>query len=181
MQCMCGPLFPGLSAYPTTVPSLTITSKSVRVYEVILIDETHSLNHSTVSFYNNWRGQVIADARTQQIGQQLESWVSPAFKPLAYAMILLRGQGYPCVFWGDLYGCGGDNPQQAVSSLSTIIKARNLFSYGETRDYWDHSNCVGWVRLGDNTHDGCAVVLSNGDEGCVLPLLHSKSLPINIA
>jgi len=123
-----------------------------------------------------WDGSVVqarpvdavtfVDNHDTQIGQQLASWVSPAFKPLAYAMILLRGQGYPCVFWGDLYGCGGDNPQQAVSSLSTFIKARNLFSYGETRDYWDdHPNCVGWVRVGDNAHDGCAVVLSNGDHG----------------
>ena len=108
----------------------------------------------------------LIEAWTQQIGQQLESWVAPYFKPLAYAMILLRDQGYPCVFWGDLYGCGGNNPQQAVSSLSTVIKARNLFSYGETRDYWDHPSCVGWVRVGDKFHDGCAVVLSIGDEGC---------------
>ena len=134
---------------------------------------------STVRFHYNCRPQTVTDARMQQIGQQLESSVSPAFKPLAYAMILLRGQGYPCVFWGDLYGCGGDNPQQAVSSLSTIIKARNLFSYGETRDYWDHANCVGWVRVGDNAHDGCAVVLSNGDEGHVLPQPHPKSSPID--
>jgi len=108
---------------------------------------------------------TIVDNHDTQIGQSLQSWVSPSFKPLAYAMILLRGQGYPCVFWGDLYGCGGNNPQQAVSSLSTMIKARLLFSYGETRDYWDHSNCVGWVRVGDDTHDGCAVVMSNGDDG----------------
>jgi alpha-amylase len=95
-------------------------------------------------------------------------------------MILLRGQGYPCVFWGDLYGCGGNNPQQAVSSLSTFIKARNLFSYGETRDYWDHPNCVGWVRVGDDFHDGCAVVLSNGDEGYVRPPPHPNPYPLNV-
>lgn len=68
------------------------------------------------------------------------------------------------MFWGDLYGCAGDNPQPPVSQLEDLIRARTLFGYGETRDYWDHQNCVGWVRVGDKSHDGCAVVLCNGDE-----------------
>ncbi|KAF8586977.1 glycoside hydrolase family 13 protein, partial [Ramaria rubella] len=107
---------------------------------------------------------TLVDNHDTQVGQSLESWVSPIFKPLAYAMILLRGDGYPCVFWGDLYGCAGENPQPPVSQLEDIIRARGLFGYGETRDYWDHPNCVGWVRVGDKTHDGCAVVLCNGGE-----------------
>jgi alpha-amylase len=69
------------------------------------------------------------------------------------------------VFWGDLFGCGGENPQQPVSQLSDLIQARRLFAYGETRDYWDHANCLGWIRVGDEDHDCCAVILSNGDEG----------------
>ena len=69
-----------------------------------------------------------------------------------------------CVFWGDLYGCEGENPQPAVAQLEDLIRARTLFGYGETRDYWDHANCVGWVRVGDKSHDGCAVVICNGDE-----------------
>ncbi|KAF8757223.1 Alpha amylase, catalytic domain [Rhizoctonia solani] len=100
---------------------------------------------------------TLVDNHDTQIGQALESWVSPWFKPLAYALILLRGDGYPCVFWGDLYGCGGDNPQPPVNQLADIIRARKLFSYGETRDVWDHANCVGWVRAGDELHDGCAL------------------------
>jgi hypothetical protein len=31
------------------------------------------------------------------IGQSLESWVGATFKPLAYALILLREEGYPYV------------------------------------------------------------------------------------
>ncbi|ESK92575.1 glucan -alpha-maltohexaosidase precursor [Moniliophthora roreri MCA 2997] len=111
---------------------------------------------------------TLVDNHDTQIGQALESWVSPVFKPLAYAMILLRPDGYPCVFWGDLYGTEGPegNPQQPVSQLGDLIRARKLFAYGELRDYWDHMNCVGWVRMGDemNGRDGCAVVLCNGDE-----------------
>lgn len=93
-------------------------------------------------------------------------------------MILLRGDGYPCVFWGDLYGCEGKSQQPPINSLPTIIKARNLFSYGDTIDYWGHHNCMGWVRVGDSTHDGCAVVLSNGDEGCVLTPSHPNPYPL---
>jgi alpha-amylase len=43
-----------------------------------------------------------------------------------------------CVFYGDLYGCQGENPQPPVNQLSDLIRARKLFAYGELRDYWDH-------------------------------------------
>ncbi|KAG9049562.1 hypothetical protein FS837_009900 [Tulasnella sp. UAMH 9824] len=101
----------------------------------------------------------------QQIGQSLQSWVQPWFKPLAYAMILLRPAGYPCVFWGDLYGCraGNDgnipnNPpaQPAITQLGDIIKARKLFAYGELKpenDYWDYPTCVGWEHAGEQWID----------------------------
>ncbi|EUC63189.1 glycoside hydrolase family 13 protein [Rhizoctonia solani AG-3 Rhs1AP] len=108
---------------------------------------------------------TLVDNHDTQIGQSLQSWVQPWFKPLAYALILLRGAGYPCVFYGDLYGCGGDNPQQPMSQLADFIRARKLFAYGTTWDAWDHPNCIGWVRSGDKDHDGCAVVLCNGSEG----------------
>ncbi|SJL11595.1 related to alpha-amylase [Armillaria ostoyae] len=44
------------------------------------------------------------------------------------------------------------------------LLGRLLYAYGELRDYWDHMNCVGWVRMGekDKGIDGCAVVLCNG-------------------
>jgi len=63
-----------------------------------------------------------------QVGQSLERWVSSGFKPLAYALILMRVDGYPCVFYGDLYGCGGENPQQPVTQLEDLVRARKLFA-----------------------------------------------------
>lgn len=82
------------------------------------------------------------------------------------SLILLRVDGYPCVFLGDLEGCGGDDPQPPVTQLEDFIRARKWYSYGELRDYSDHPNCLGWVRMGDEEHpDGLAVVLSNGGEG----------------
>ncbi|KIY63156.1 glycoside hydrolase family 13 protein [Cylindrobasidium torrendii FP15055 ss-10] len=105
---------------------------------------------------------TLVDNHDTQVGQALESWVSSGFKPLAYSLILLRPDGYPCVFYGDLYGTLGENPQQPVSQLADIIRARKLYAYGELRDYSDHMNCLGWVRMGDERRSGCAVVLCNG-------------------
>ncbi|KAJ7150950.1 alpha-amylase [Mycena crocata] len=111
---------------------------------------------------------TLVENHDTQVGQSLESAVNPTFKPLAYALILLRPAGYPCVFWGDLYGTKGEKPQQAITQLGDLVRARKLFAYGELRDYWDHMNCVGWVRMGEpekGRPDGCAVVICNGDEG----------------
>lgn len=69
------------------------------------------------------------------------------FKPLAYSLILLRPDGYPCVFFGDMYGCEGENPQPAVGQLDDIIRARKLFAYGDLVDYWDHGKCPRLVVL----------------------------------
>ncbi|GAA6007384.1 uncharacterized protein JCM10292_005519, partial [Rhodotorula paludigena] len=94
--------------------------------------------------------------------QALEAPVATWFAPLAYSLILLRGDGYPCVFAGDLWGCNSDPKVDPINQLGDLIRARKEFAYGPTRDYWDHANCVGWVREGDKDHDGCAVVICNG-------------------
>lgn len=88
------------------------------------------------------------------------------FKPLGYALILLRSEGYPCLFYGDLYGIkgGADKPipPSCGGKLPDLVLARKLYAYGEENDYFDQANCVGWVRRG--THDrpsGLACILSN--------------------
>jgi len=69
-----------------------------------------------------------------------------------------------CVFYGDLYGCGGENPQEPVSQLDDLIRCRKLFAYGELVDHWDHPNCVAWLRKGDDEHDGSVTIICNGKE-----------------
>lgn len=110
---------------------------------------------------------TFVDNHDSQPGQALESSVEPWFKPLAYAMILLRKHGYPNIFYGDYYGIKGPNPvdgqQEAIDKL---IYARVNHGYGEQYDYFDHNNIIGWVRMGNEGHPyGCAVVLSNGEGG----------------
>lgn len=103
-----------------------------------------------------------------QPGQTVETPVEGFFKPLAYAMILLRSQGYPSVFYGDLYGMKGENPEPPACNgqLGDIILARKLYAYGDQEDYLDDPNCIGFVRRGTKEHpEGLACVLSNAEEG----------------
>lgn len=117
---------------------------------------------------------LVENHDTQPL-QALEAPVEPWFKPLAYALILLREQGYPCVFYPDLYGAsywdkGKDGNDyeiflNAVQELPALLQARRMHAYGEQKDYFDHGNCIGWTRQGDDAHEGCAVLMSNGDAG----------------
>ncbi|KAJ2906954.1 alpha amylase [Zalerion maritima] len=100
--------------------------------------------------------------------QALEAPIEGWFKPLAYALILLRVNGYPCVWYGDLYGIKGEHPfpPSCSGALPKLMLARKLYAYGKQADYFDYATCLGWVKYG--THDrpyGCAVVLSNAGEG----------------
>jgi alpha-amylase len=52
-----------------------------------------------------------------------------------------------------------------VDELEGLIRARKNYAFGYQRDYFDHGNCIGWTREGDGVNDGCAVILSNGNEG----------------
>jgi len=106
--------------------------------------------------------------------QSLESPVEPWFKPLAYALILLRQEGYPCIFYPDYYGaeyanCRGGFPIVLYAHQLLIDKflfARHAYGFGEQHDYFDHPNTIGWVRLGNQEHPGAmAVILSNGEAG----------------
>jgi alpha-amylase len=120
---------------------------------------------------------TLVDNHDSQPLQALESVVEQWFKPLAYALILLREAGYPCVFYPDYYGAtytdtGKDgNPYDIVmpamqALLDQLLEARKTYAYGQQVDYFDHANCLGWTRLGDDDHKGAmAVVLSNGDAG----------------
>jgi alpha-amylase len=86
----------------------------------------------------------------------VEEW----FRPLAYALILLREDGIPCVFYGDLKGIPHDKIEPMGEQLERMIKARQMWATGAQTDYFDYPNVVGWTREG-----GAAVVISNGDYG----------------
>jgi len=115
----------------------------------------------------------LVDNHDTQPLQDLEAPVEAWFKPLAYALILLRENGYPCIFYPDLYGAHykdtdreGNEQEiflEKVDGIEELLKARKENAYGLQRDYFEDANCLGWIREGDDEHEGCAVVLSNKD------------------
>jgi alpha-amylase len=119
---------------------------------------------------------LVENHDTQPL-QSLESTVDSWFKPLAYAIILLRREGYPCVFYADYYGAsytdkGGDGNTYhitltPVAELPALLELRRDRAYGTQRDYWDHPDIIGWTREGDDNHprSGLAVLLSDGPGG----------------
>ena len=109
---------------------------------------------------------TFVDNHDTQHGQSLQSFVDDWFKLPAYALILLRREGIPCVFYSDYYG----NPvkkRPLVPNLGKLIKLRSFYAYGEQEDSFESKNLIGWVRRGDEEHEnsGLAVVLSNAAAG----------------
>ncbi|MEL6816685.1 MAG: alpha-amylase [Cyanobacteria bacterium J06598_3] len=120
---------------------------------------------------------TLVDNHDSQPLQSLESVVEAWFKPLAYALILLREQGYPCVFYADYYGAhykdsGKDGSECEIWLdshqwlIDKFLAARQTYAFGAQYDYFDHANTIGWTRLGSvERPGGLAVVLSNGEAG----------------
>ena len=110
---------------------------------------------------------TFVDNHDSQPTQALQSWVEPWFKPLAYALILLRRDGYPLLFYGDYYGIkAAESIEGHREILDKLLYLRTRHAYGEEADYFDHPHLIGWVRMGDEVHPyGCAVVMSNGAGG----------------
>ncbi|MBC8060565.1 MAG: alpha-amylase [Clostridiaceae bacterium] len=137
-------------------------SKKGRDYDLSKILE------NTLVSLNPLNVVTLVDNHDSQKGQSLESCVEDWFKIIAYAIILLRKDGYPCIFYGDYYGIQGENPMPGKKELlDPLLIARKNFSYGEQIDYFDHPNVIGWIRKGDEEHkeSGIAVVISNGEDG----------------
>lgn len=116
---------------------------------------------------------LVANHDTQPL-QALEAPVEPWFKPLAYALILLRENGVPCVFWPDLFGAsyedtGGDGEtyhidMPIIEKLDQLILARQRFAHGVQTLWFDHPNCIAFSRSGTAEEPGCVVIMSNGDD-----------------
>ncbi|MBC7851227.1 MAG: alpha-amylase, partial [Chitinophagaceae bacterium] len=100
---------------------------------------------------------TFVDNHDTQPLQSLQSTVEFWFKPIAYALILLREQGVPCTFYPALYEAkyvDNKNGQEiyvelnAVRHLPALLTARKEFAYGPQNEYFDHPNVIGWTRNG---------------------------------
>lgn len=128
-------------------------------------DLSKILEHTLVK-ENASKAVTFVDNHDTQPEQALESFVEKWFKPAAYSIILLRNEGYPCVFYGDFYGIT-HNKIEPVEELKILMKLRKEKAYGEQHDYLDNPNYIGWTREGDDEHikSGLAVVISNANNG----------------
>ncbi len=104
---------------------------------------------------------TFVDNHDTQPGQALESFVLDWFKLHAYSLILLRNEGYPCVFYGDFYGIEHDHIPP-VNGLRTLMKLRENHAYGIMHDYFNHDKIVGWTMEGvdDINNSGLAVIMT---------------------
>ena len=111
--------------------------------------------------------------------QSLESPVDWWFKPAAYAFILLRQEGYPCVFYADWYGAkykgkGRDGKEYEIDMvpvphLPRIVELRRSHAYGHQRDQFAYAHMIGWTREGDAglPGSGLATVITIGGGGAM--------------
>lgn len=121
----------------------------------------------TLMKVNPTKAVTFVDNHDSQPGQALESWVQDWFKPMAYAIILLRQEGYPCIFYGDYKGIPTAKVKSKKKEIDKLMKLRRMHAYGPQHDYFDDPNCIGWTREGDEEHkdSGLAVVISDGTGG----------------
>ena len=127
--------------------------------------DLRELFHGTLVDARPDQAVTFVDNHDTQPGQALQSWTAAWCKPLAYACILLRQEGEPCVFYGDLYGIPPDGVAP-VAGLEALLLARKNNAYGQQVDYIDDPDVIGWVRSGDEEHknSGLAVVLTDRGE-----------------
>ena len=92
---------------------------------------------SLVSIKPDQAVTFVSNHDTQEM-QSLAAPVDPWFIPHAYALILLRQGGQPCVFWGDIFGNDGPSPRlpSCGGRLIRLIKTRELFAYGEQDNFY---------------------------------------------
>jgi alpha-amylase len=125
---------------------------------------------------------TFVDNHDSQPGQSLASPVADWFKPIAYAFILLRVSGYPCIFYGDYFGndgAGGDDQKLVAHQvvIDAMLAARALYLHGGQEEYPASSTCVGWLITGDEEHPGVmAVVASTADAFAITMQTHRPGL-----
>lgn len=157
------------------------TEGTMSLFDVPLHMHMHEISHAdggydmsrlfadTLTGTDSWHSVTFVDNHDTQPGQALGTFVSPWFKEIAYAIILLQEKGIPCVFYGDLYGISDqDDHSHDVSpteNLTTLLKLRKTHAYGQERDYYDDPDVVGFTRAGTSQGNGVAVLISDAGRG----------------
>ncbi|KAJ5565354.1 hypothetical protein N7513_001596 [Penicillium frequentans] len=162
---------------PALLDYLDKLGHTVVAYDVPLLEKFSKLSHKRAADLRGIFDDTLVQCRPDhavtivanhdtQPGQMLETPVAPEFKLISYALILLRKGGFPCLFYGDIYGIRANVTDPVTPACSgkipILAKARQLYAYGEQKDYFDQPNCIGFVRSGvPGSSSGLACVISN--------------------
>lgn len=158
---------------------------AARVFDVPLLTSFAAIANGEASLTTMYENTVVSSQPDKavtlvgnhdtQLGQSSDNlYVQDWFRPSAYAFILLRQEGIPCLFYGDIFGvcnasgrCSKANESEAIANIAA---ARTFFAYGEQHDYNTTDGAsVGWVREGDSAHQGgLAVAISTESNTGVL-------------
>lgn len=133
-------------------------SKSNGTYDMRKIfDNTIVKNHPL-------QAVTFVDNHDSQPGQSLDSWVKDWFKEIAYALILFRKDGYPCIFAGDYYGLNGEVKKIGLEDMiNNMLRIRKKYAFGDQDDYFDNPQVVGWVRRTNKDISSLVTLISIGD------------------
>lgn len=131
--------------------------------------DLRTLFENSIESQRRLNSVTFVDNHDSQLGQSLSSWVEDWFRQIAYSLILLTEDGYPCVFWGDLFGIGDGSDYAGMKDrLEPLLELRRDLAYGEIKSYLQGPNEIGFVRYGDETHPGrLAVAISNHDAATI--------------
>ena len=96
-----------------------------------------SKQHQNYDLKNIFKGTLVksmpkmavtfVDNHDSEPGQALDSFIEDWFKPLAYALILLRKEGLPCVFYGDYYGIEKTNFKGFKLMIERMLAIRKKY------------------------------------------------------
>lgn len=132
--------------------------------------DLRELNRGTLMAEQPAKAVTFVENHDYQYGRALDSHVREWIKPIAYAYILLRARGYPCIFHGDYYGIDqaldGRGQPAGKEYLDLLLKVRKQFALGEER-YYDDRSVAGWVRMGGvpGARGALAVVINIAGSG----------------
>ncbi len=118
--------------------------------------------NDTVTSENPPMSVTFVDNHDSEPGQALESTIDDWFKEIAYGIILLRQDGYPCLFYGDYYGINGDyNIESKRGMIDPLALIRMKYAYGDQDEYFNEQYLIGWLRHGNEEYPHkLAVVIS---------------------
>lgn len=119
---------------------------------------------------------TFVDNHDSQPNESLQSWVEPWFKEIAYSIILLRNEGYPCVFYGDYFGINGDHPFEGIKdTIDGLVSIRQRYCFGEEDDYFEDPQNIGWVRRGNEENPiKAAIIISTNGNGKIRMFVEEK-------